>query len=172
MRRACAIAPRGQWGEAIDRVALDAEERARRRMVLTTEGGASLLIDLPNGTVLRDGDGLVLDDGGVVAVMAKPEPLIEVRAPDARALARIAWHVGNRHTEVQVIDGALRLRPDHVLEDMLRGLGARLAAVTAPFEPERGAYDSHGHHGHAHHDHAHGDHGHDHQHGHDHDHPA
>jgi urease accessory protein len=96
---------------------------------------------------LRDGDGLVLEDGAIVRVAGKPEPLVEIAAATPRDLARLAWHIGNRHTDMQVIGDTLRIRRDHVLEDMLRGLGAQLTPVEAPFDPEHGAY------GHRHHDH-------------------
>src|SRR5262245_47925536 len=153
MRRACEIRTAGTWNAAtaIDRVVLDAHERHRRRIALTGEGGTAFLLDLPQATALKDGDGLVLDDGTIVRVAGKPEPLIEVAAASPRELARLAWHIGNRHTDVQVIGDKLRIRRDHVLEEMLRGLGARLTPVEAPFDPEQGAY-THGHH---HHDHAH-----------------
>ena len=80
----------------------------------------------------------MLEDGAIVAVVARPEPLVEIAAPDAAALARLAWHLGNRHTELQVVGDRLRMRRDRVLEDMLTGLGARVTPVEAPFEPERG----------------------------------
>ena len=86
----------------------------------------------------------MLGDGTIVAVVAKPEPLVEVAPKDAAALARLAWHLGNRHTELQVVGDRLRMRRDRVLEDMLAGLGAQLTPIEAPFEPERGAYE-HGH---------------------------
>ena len=89
---------------------------------------------------LRDGDGLMLDNGAIVRVDGKPEPLVEISAADAIELARLAWHLGNRHTDVQIVGERLRIRRDHVLEDMLAGLGARLVPVEAPFEPEHGAY--------------------------------
>ncbi len=105
---------------------LDADERHRRRIVLTAEGGTKFLLDLADVTSLRDGDGLVLDDGTIVAVVGKPEPLVEIAAKDAADLARLAWHLGNRHTELQVVGDRLRMRRDRVLEDMLAGLGAQL----------------------------------------------
>ena len=131
---------------AIDRVVLDAGERYRRRIVLTGERGTTFLLDLPQATALKDGDGLVLDDGAIVRVAARPEPLTEIAAASAHDLARLAWHIGNRHTDVQIVGGRLRIRRDHVLEDMLRGLGAKLTPVEAPFDPEAGAYDRY-HHG-------------------------
>ncbi len=142
-KRASQVARAGTWprSEAIDTVVLDADERRRRRIVLTGEGGTNFLLDLAEVTALGDGDGLVLADGTIVAVVAKPEPLIEAVASDAAALARLAWHLGNRHVELQVAGDTLRMRRDHVLEDMLRRLGARVTAISAAFEPERGAYD-------------------------------
>jgi urease accessory protein len=146
MKRASQVARAGAWraADAIDRVVLDADERHRRRIVLTAEGGTKFLLDLTDVTALRDGDGLVLGDGTIVAVVAKPEPLVEIAAKDAADLARLAWHLGNRHTELQVVGDRLRMRRDRVLEDMLAGLGAQLTPIEAPFEPERGAYE-HGH---------------------------
>jgi urease accessory protein len=91
----------------------------------------------------------VLDDGSIVLVAGKPEPLLEIAAASPHELARLAWHIGNRHTDVQIVGECLRIRRDHVLEDMLRGLGAKLTPIDAPFDPEHGAYG----HGHQHHDH-------------------
>ena len=133
----------------IDRVVLDASERHRRRIVLTAEGGTSFLLDLPHAVVLRDGDGLILEDGAIVRVAGRREPLIEVTAESPHQLARLAWHIGNRHTDVEIAGERLRIRRDHVLEEMLRGLGASLSPVEAPFDPEPGAYGQehpHGHH--------------------------
>jgi urease accessory protein len=146
IRRACSL----DKSRVIDRVVLDANDRHRRRVVLTGEGGTSFLLDLPHATVLRDGDGLVLDDGSVVRVAGKREPLVEVTAPNPQQLARLAWHIGNRHTDVEIIGERLRIRCDAVLEDMLRGLGAQLSPVEAPFEPEQGAYGQERRHGHHH----------------------
>jgi urease accessory protein len=144
MRRAYSVRQAGQWDNAaaIDRVVLDASERHRRRVVLTAERGTTLLLDLPHATALRDGDGLVLDDGAVVGVIGKPEPLLEITAANACELARFAWHLGNRHVEVQVVGERLRIRRDHVLAEMLEHLGARVTAIEAPFDPESGAYSS------------------------------
>jgi urease accessory protein len=142
MRRASAIRHAGQWNDAaaIDRVVLDASERHRRRVVLTGERGTEMLLDLPHATALRDGDGLLLDDGSIVAVAGKPEPLCEIAAANEAERMLIAWHVGNRHIEVQIVGDKLRIRRDHVLEAMLIGLGARLTPIEAPFDPEPGAY--------------------------------
>jgi urease accessory protein len=148
MRRAYVVRQAGQWDNAaaIDRVVLDASERHRRRLVLTAERGTTLLLDLPHATTLKDGDGLVLDDGAVVGVVGKPEPLYEIAARNDCELARLAWHLGNRHADVQLIGGRLRIRRDHVLAAMLERLGAQVTAIEAPFDPESGAYrvDDHG----------------------------
>jgi urease accessory protein len=132
----------------IDEVVLAADERHRRRVALTGARGTSFLLDLPHATILRHGC------GSVVRVVGKPEALVEISAASTAALARLAWHIGNRHIEVQVVGECLRMRRDHVLEDMLRGLGAHLHAIEAPFEPETGAYHSHGPHHHHDHDHS------------------
>jgi urease accessory protein len=143
MRRAYSVRQAGQWDNAaaIDRVELDANERHRRRVVLTGECGTTLLLDLPHAITLKDGDGLVLDDGAMIRVIGKPEPLHEIAAANACELARLAWHLGNRHADVQVIGERLRIRRDHVLAEMLERLGAQVMAIEAPFDPESGAYD-------------------------------
>ena len=150
MKRASAIKQAGQWDSAaaIDRVVLDASERHRRRIVLTGERGTALLLDLPRTTALRDGDGLLLDDGTIVRVDGKPEALCEIAAPGRADLARIAWHIGNRHVEMQVMGERLRIRRDHVIEAMLIGLGASLTPIEAPFDPESGAYEAQHQHDH------------------------
>jgi urease accessory protein len=142
MKRACEVKPAGAWNQtsAVDSIALDAHERHRRRIVLTTERGTKFLLDLPQATALRDGDGLLLDDGDIVRVAGRLEPLLEIAAVNASELARLAWHIGNRHIDVQIAGDWLRIRRDHVIEDMLRGLGARVTPIEAPFEPEGGAY--------------------------------
>ena len=152
MRRASEIKTAGTWNAAtaIDHVVLDADERHRRRITLAGERGTVFLLDLPQAIALRDGDGLVLEDGAIVRVAGKPEPLVEIAAASAHDLARLAWHIGNRHTDVQVVGGKLRIRRDHVLEDMLRGLGAQLTPIEAPFDPEHGAYGHHHEHSHDH----------------------
>jgi urease accessory protein len=152
MRRASAIRQAGEWNgtDAIDRVALDASERHRRRIVLAGERGTTLLLDLPHAAMLRHGDGLLLDDGTIVRVDCKPEPLVEVAAATGAELARIAWHIGNRHIDVQIVGDRLRVRRDHVLEAMLIGLGARVTPIEVPFDPEPGAYGIHVEHGHHH----------------------
>jgi urease accessory protein len=150
MKRVSAIKAAGAWtaASAIDRVVLDAGDRNRRRIVLTGEKGTELLLDFAKPVSLRDGDGLVLDNGSIVLVSGAPERLVEICAGSALDCTRLAWHLGNRHTDVQIVGDRLRIRRDHVLEDMLRGLGAHLTPLEAPFDPEQGA--PHGHHGHDH----------------------
>jgi urease accessory protein len=147
VKRASEIRAAGTWNaaSAIDRVVLDAAERHRRRIALTGERGTAFLLDLPHATALKDGDGLVLEDGAIVRVAGKAEPLVEIAAKNPQELARLAWQIGNRHIEMQVVGDRLRIRRDHVLEDMLRRLGARFICIQAPFDPEPGAY-VHGHH--------------------------
>ena len=146
VKRASQILRAGTWRatDAVDRVVLDADGRYRRRIVLTAEHGTTFLVDLPETTALHDGDGLLHDDGTIVAVVAKPESLVEITAANAAdviaTMARLAWHLGNRHTELQIVGDKLRMRPDYVLEEMLVGLGASVTPTEAPFEPERGAY--------------------------------
>ncbi len=148
MRRVADVRRSGAWdtGKGCDRIVLDAGDRQRRRIVLTTESGIELLLDFAKPVSLRDGDGLVFDDGSVVLVAGAPEELIEIAAGNVRDAVRLAWHLGNRHTDVQVMGDRLRIRRDHVLEDMLRGLGAQLEPLTAPFDPEVGAPQASHHH--------------------------
>jgi urease accessory protein len=151
MKRVSEIKAADSWdaGLAADFIVLDAQDRHRRRVVFVGERGATYLLDLPKPAQLRDGDGLLLEDGSMVRVTGKPEPLVEVSASSPKELTRIAWHIGNRHTELELTDATLRIRRDHVLEEMLRGLGADLEFIEAPFNPESGAYDhesnGHGH---------------------------
>lgn len=140
---------RGGGADARDRVVLDYRDRFLRRKRLVTEAGNALVVDLPETVSLDDGDGLLLAGGGLVAVAAAAEPLVAVTAPDARGLARLAWHVGNRHTPAEIGPDRLLVQRDHVIEDMLRRLGATLTPLMAPFRPEGGAYGhgrTHGHH--------------------------
>jgi urease accessory protein len=152
MKRAVAVLPAGTWNasEASDDVLLDHDHRHRRRIALHTKAGAKVLLDLPETTRLRDGDGLALQGGGIVLVRATPEPLLEIRAQDDVILLRITWHLGNRHLPVQVVDRGLRTRADRVIADMVQHLGGRVEAIDAPFDPEAGAYAV-GHHHDDHH---------------------
>ncbi len=150
MLRCLLSQPAGAWpaATAADVVTLDLDARRRRRQMLVTASGLAFQLDLPVAPNLRDGDGLLLDDGRWLRIEAAAEPLLEVTVAAPADLARIAWHLGNRHLPVQFTGAGLRLRPDHVIEALLIRLGAKLHAVSAPFEPEGGAY-GHGHtHGH------------------------
>jgi urease accessory protein len=144
-RTASHIARAGEWlpDAAIDEITLDYDSRHRRRFRLTASSGTEILLHLAETMHIRDGDALVLDEGGVVAVRAAPENLLEVTAPDADALTRLAWHLGNRHLAVQILPGKLRLLDDHVIAAMIPALGGRVRKINAPFDPESGAY----HHG-------------------------
>ena len=195
IQRADKVIPAGHWsGAPADTVVLDFDQRHRRRVAMTGVGGLEFLLDLAEAAMLRGGDGLRLEDGRLVEVLAEPEPLAEIRAADPLALTRIAWHLGNRHLLTEMLPKALRIRRDPVIEAMAKGLGARVIALEAPFNPEGGAYvkaepgaEPHDHgHDHAHdsteerngrrddrhsHDHDHGPvHPHDHHHDHDHAH--
>jgi urease accessory protein len=168
------------------RLPFEARQKSRLRARLVS--GDEVALVLPRGERLRGGDLLVASDGRVIEVLAEPERVLHVECATPAALARAAYHLGNRHVPVEVGEGYLRIAADHVLEEMLKGLGASLTAIEAPFEPEAGAYagghrhgDEAGHggriheHGAAAHDHAHDhdhhdDHDHDHHHDHGHDH--
>ena len=141
MLRADKVIPAGHWsGAPADTVVLDFDARYRRRVAMTGVGGLEFLLDLAEATMLRGGDGLRLEDGRVVEVVAEPEPLAEIRAADPLALTRVAWHFGNRHLPTEILPKALRIRRDPVIEAMVEGLGARVIALEAPFNPEGGAY--------------------------------
>ncbi len=142
VRRGFAIRRSGRWnpGVAIDRVVLDAGDRHRRRIVLKGERGGDFLLDLDEAVALRDGDGIVLDDGSMVLIAGIAEPLIEIAARTPSGLVRLAWHLGNRHTDIEIAGDRLRIRRDHVLEDMLAGLGASLMPLDASFDPETGGH--------------------------------
>jgi len=126
-----------------DVIALDYDARRRRRVVLTAKGGLRFLVDLAQSPDLRAGDAYRLEDGRHVLVEAAPEELMELSCDDPLHLARLAWHIGNRHLPAEIGETALRIRADHVIADMARGLGARVRRIEAPFEPEKGAYHEH-----------------------------
>lgn len=129
------------------RLVLPFDLRQKSRLRARLESGEEVALMLPRGEILRGGDLLSTSDGRVVEVVAETENVLHVECDGAQALARAAYHLGNRHVPVQVGDGFLRLAADHVLEAMLKGLGARITAMRAPFEPEAGAYSG-GHHHH------------------------
>jgi urease accessory protein len=141
--------------------------RQKSRFKTKLASGEEVGVMLPRGEILRGGDLVTTSDGRIIEVIAQPEKVLHVECATSVALAKIAYHLGNRHVPVEVSDGYLRLGDDHVLERMLEGLGAKVSRTTAPFEPEAGAYGGAEHeHGtakiHDHHD--------DHDHSHDHDH--
>jgi urease accessory protein len=143
MRRAIIVLPAGTWNEAegIATATLPFDQRHRRRFRMCDDAGEPFLLDLDRPATLSDGDGLGLEGGGVIRVRAAEEEVIEASGASKAAAARLSWHLGNRHTPVQVLtDGTLRLRDDPVLAAMLSGLGARIIRRRAPFTPEPGAY--------------------------------
>jgi urease accessory protein len=159
MQRASIHLPAGQWPQekAAGSLTLDFDGRHRRRYRLTGDQGDDILLDLPRAIAMADGDGLQLEDGRWLKVQAAAEDLIEIRHESPIELMRLAWHLGNRHLPTEIRDRVLLIRPDHVIEDMLRGFRADLKKVRAAFQPEGGAYGN----GHHHEHHHHGDHGHE-----------
>ncbi|MEM7568402.1 MAG: urease accessory protein UreE [Pseudomonadota bacterium] len=129
-----------------DTITLDETGRHRRRIALTSDGGLGFTLDLPEARLLRNGDGLVLDSGEIIEVKAAPEALMEVRGRDKTHLLKLAWQIGNRHLAAEITADAIRLREDRVIQEMLEGLGATITPISAPFDPEGGAYThSHDH---------------------------
>ena len=129
----------------IDTITLDHQARHRRRVSLTADRGAQFLLDLTQAAVLDDGDAVELEDGRLIQVKAAPERLIEVRTADPLRLMKVAWHLGNRHVAAEITPDAVYIADDHVLMEMLRGLGASADIVERPFRPEHGAYHGHDH---------------------------
>ncbi len=143
-----------------DTITLDENARHRRRVKMQSDNGILFLLDLPEAKLLRHGEGLVLEDGRVIEVQAEPERLYEVRGRNEKHLLQHAWQLGNRHLPAQITQDSIRIRADHVIKTMLVGLGATVAEIEAPFDPEGGAYHqadrAHGHsHNHGHHAHSH-----------------
>lgn len=149
-----------------DTITLDHGDRHRRRIALKADGGLEFLLDLPDAAILDHGDAVKLEDGRLVRIAAAPEKLIEITAGTPLRLMKVAWHLGNRHVPTELKVETLYIAHDHVLLEMIRGLGATAEVVERPFRPERGAYAE----GHGGHDHGHAHHGHDHAHGHEHAH--
>jgi urease accessory protein len=178
------LLPRGQsLAPALRRraatVELDWDTRQKSRFEATDSQGRRLGVFLPRGSVVRGGDVLVAEDGSLIVAQAAPQPVLEVRAAQAFDLLRAAYHLGNRHVQLELQAELLKLEPDHVLAQMLRQMGLQVTEAQAAFEPEAGAYAAGGHaHGHGHehahdqgHGHVHGPGcGHDHSHGQDHGH--
>ncbi|MEX0584087.1 MAG: urease accessory protein UreE [Sneathiella sp.] len=142
MNRASAICPGDSKfeGNILDTITLDFDSRRRRRMKLTADGGMTFLLDLQEVKTLRDGDTLLLEDGSGILVRAKDELVADIRSPDLAHLVRVAWHLGNRHLPTELMADRLRIRQDHVIEEMLAQLGAIVDRLDAPFNPEGGAY--------------------------------
>jgi urease accessory protein len=180
MPRATRLLPASERRDAtiVDTLILPYAQRQAQKGFLFGIKGTCVELDFAEPVRLRTDDALVLEEGGLVEVVAEPEPLIEARAADLPGLARLAWHLGDRHVPVQVLERRLRLKRDPAIEALLESLGAKLVAIEAPFEPEGGAYaaaagephDHHHHHDHDHGHHHHHDHGHDHHHEHGQDH--
>ena len=127
----------------IDSVTLDSDRRHLRRARAVSDGGQVMLIDLHEASFLQQGDALAVE-GGLIEVRAAPEQLLEIKAQNALSLARLAWHLGNRHTPAELAADAIYIQPDHVLQHMAEGLGAAVTRVMRSFQPEMGAY-GHGH---------------------------
>lgn len=148
MNSAHEILPAGTWPaeSATDHISLDYNERHRRRFRYVALQGTEFLLDLARATVLNHGDGLKLTDGSIVMVEAAAEALTEIKASSTKELIRLAWHIGNRHLPAQLDNDRILIREDHVITDMLRGLGAQVRQISAPFTPESGAYaNAHAH---------------------------
>ncbi len=151
MIRARALLRAGAWrGAPADRLTLDFDARHRRRRMMRADGGLAFLLDLAEATEMRQGDGLRLEDGRMIEIVAAPEPVADLVLGDARALTRLAWHLGNRHLPTQIFADRLRIRRDAVIETMAAGLGAEVVRLEAPFDPEGGAYGSGRTHSHDH----------------------
>ena len=144
MERGIRIARAGQWPreDARDAVTLPYDGRRRRRTRLHTDAGAWVLLELPRVTLMREGDGILLDNGGWLGVRAAPETLAEITTDDPERLTRIAWHLGNRHLPTRIEAARLLIRDDHVITELVRLLGGVVRVVEAPFDPEGGAYES------------------------------
>jgi urease accessory protein len=115
---------------------------------MRTDQGEDVVLELPKVVAMTDGDGLLLEDGRWLKILAAPEPVVEIRHQHPSQLARLAWHLGNRHLPTEIATNVLRIRPDHVIETLLRGFGAILVHVEVPFQPEGGAYSGQNQRGH------------------------
>ncbi len=161
MKRGWAVCPAGNWNPAtaVDRVLLDSAARHGNRIAMIGENGTAILLDLDEPLALHDGDGIVLDDGSVVMVSGAPEPLLELSAHSPLETVRLAWHLGNRHVDVQIAGGRLRIRDAHGVEEMAAGLGVTVTRIQALFDPGSAApsHDHGHHHGPGEHHHHHHD---------------
>jgi urease accessory protein len=156
LRATTYLAARDAKTAPFDHVTLVHDERRLRRKLLTLARGDEVLVDFPFPTTLGHGDRLVLEDGRTAEVIAAPELLHEITGADPSHLVRLAWHLGNRHLPAQLEDERILIKRDHVIRDMLIGLGATVSDVSEPFFPEHGAYHSHGDASHALLNHRHG----------------
>ena len=139
-----------RWtGPVVDEVVLDYEDRHRRRAMIQALQGTRFLLDLADVPDMRDGDGMRLSSGGIVSVRAAEEALIEISCADPHQLARLAWHIGNRHIAAEIRSLSIRIRADHVIADLAVRLGGYVRSLNAPFDPEGGAYSQGAAHGHA-----------------------
>lgn len=146
MLRVTTILPANDdFGAPFDTVVLEHDERRVRRKLLRSGKGTEITLDLAQTVTLEPGQGLQLDDGRIVEVVAADELLYEIRASDQGHLLRLAWHIGNRHTPAQLDPDRILIKRDHVLKTMLEGLGARVSNISEPFFAEHGAYHSHNH---------------------------
>ncbi|HEY4202686.1 MAG TPA: urease accessory protein UreE [Devosiaceae bacterium] len=145
MLRVVAHLPAPSRGKPFDTIILEADERRIRRKVLTLQSGDDILLDFPAAVTLGHGDALQLEDGRLVGIEAKAEPLYAVTGRNPSHVIRLAWHLGNRHLPAQLEEKRILIRRDHVIRDMLVGLGATVTDIEAPFSPEHGAYHGHGH---------------------------
>ena len=136
-------------GAPIDSITLAHDERRLRRKLLTCAAGTEVMVDFPATLTLEHNGALELEDGRIIAILAAPELLYQIRASSPAHLVRLAWHIGNRHTSAQLEEARILIKRDHVLKTMLEGLGADITDVTEPFFAEHGAYHSHADTGHA-----------------------
>lgn len=141
------VRPRAEYGvKAGGELRLPFERRQKSRQRATLISGEEVAIELPRGQVMRGGDWVIASDGRAIEVVAEPERVLHIECETPQALARAAYHLGNRHVPVEVGEGWLRIAEDHVLARMLEVLGARVSMIEVPFEPEAGAYGAHAHH--------------------------
>lgn len=152
MRRVVDIAAAGDWPNPanVEQVTLSYDDRVRRRLRIVSDSGQALMLDLPSVVRLEDGAGLHLENGEWIKVVAADEDVVEATCHTPEALARLAWHIGNRHVPAQILPSAVRFRDDPVIVAMVEGLGAHVRQLRAPFQPEAGAYHRHGNGGHSH----------------------
>lgn len=130
-----------KFENAVDTITLDETARHRRRVKMVSDNGIEFLLDLPKARLLRHGEGLLLNDGRIIEVCAEAEALYEVFGKNSKHLLMLAWQIGNRHLACQVLDDRLIIRHDHIIKEMLEGLGATVTEINAPFDPQGGAYD-------------------------------